>query len=148
AGRLELRRRPFALNLPKTLQGSLLERLDRLGEAKSVAQVAAGIGREFTYELLRLLISMGPPAVETALDQLTASELVFFRGAPPHAVYTFKHALVRDAAYESLLRSERRRLHAELAIILQGRASSRIHHHPDVLADHYAKSGQTSEAIK
>src|SRR5262249_12292327 len=67
---------------------------------------------------------------------------------PPHAVYTFKHALVRDAAYESLLKSERRRLHAELAIILQGRASSRIHHHPDVLADHYEKSGQTSEAIK
>jgi tetratricopeptide (TPR) repeat protein len=148
AGRLELRRKPFTLNFPKTLQGSLLERLDRLGPAKSVAQVAAVIGREFTYELLRLLVSMDPPALAAALDRLTASALVFGRGSPPHAVYTFKHALVRDAAYESLLKSERRRLHAELAIILQGRASSRIHHHPDVLADHYAKSGQTNEAIK
>src|SRR5262249_43430630 len=89
-GRLELRRRPFTLNLPKTLQGSLLERLDRLGPAKSVAQVAAVIGREFTYELLGLLVSMDPPALAAALDRLTASELVFRRGSPPHAVYTFK----------------------------------------------------------
>src|SRR5262249_48782300 len=85
AGRLELRRGPFPRTLPKTLQGSLLERLDRLGPAKSVAQVAAVIGREFTYELLRLLVSMDPPALAEAIDRLTASELVFRRGAPPHA---------------------------------------------------------------
>jgi class 3 adenylate cyclase len=100
--------------VPASLQASLLARLDRVPAAKQVAQVAACIGRSFTYALLKAVSSLPEPGLRAALDRLAAAELVFPRGEPPAASYRFKHALLRDAAYESLLRSERRAIHARL----------------------------------
>ena len=99
--------------IPATLHDSLMARLDRLARAKEVAQIGATIGREFGYELLAAVSLLGEGELRQALDQLVASELVFVSGAPPAAVYTFKHALVQDAAYASLLKSRRQQLHAE-----------------------------------
>ena len=98
-----------------------MARLDRLAGAKEVAQIGAVIGREFGYELLAAVSPLGEAELREALDQLVASELVFVRGAPPTATYTFKHALVQDAAYASLLRSRRQQLHARIARELEER---------------------------
>src|SRR5207253_4521734 len=96
---------PFAI--PTTLHASLLARLDRLASVRLVAQIGAAIGREFSYELLRDVSRLAQDELQTALARLVASELVFQRGRPPDAVYAFKHALVQDAAHNSLLRSTR-----------------------------------------
>src|SRR5215471_11461945 len=105
--------------IPKTLQGSLLARLDRLGRAKEVAQIGAVIGREFTHELLGAVYPSSEDRLQAALTELIASELVFRRGTPANAVYSFKHALVQDAAYGTLLREQRRALHARVAEALE-----------------------------
>ena len=108
------RRRPLAV--PATLHASLMARLDRLGPAaREVAQVGAVIGREFSRELLAAVAGLGEDALAAALDQLAGAGLLFRRGAGPEAGYLFKHALVRDAAYGTLLRDRRRRLHAAIA---------------------------------
>src|SRR5215212_10178563 len=99
-----------------------MARLDRLAPVKEVAQVAACIGREFPHRLLAAVAPMSASLLGDALEQLVDSELVFRRGAPPDAVYTFKHALVQDAAYQSLLRSKRRQLHARIAEVLEERS--------------------------
>ena len=98
-----------------------MARLDRLAGAKEVAQIGAAIGREFGYELLAAVSPLAEDELREALDQLVASELVFVRGTPPAATYTFKHALVQDAAYASLLRSRRQQLHARIARELEER---------------------------
>ena len=100
------------LAIPATLHDSLMARLDRLAPVKEVAQTAAVIGREFSHELLAALSPLPEDKLGEALDQLVASELIFRRGAPPEATYSFKHALVQDAAYQSLLKSRRQQLHA------------------------------------
>jgi predicted ATPase len=102
---------PFAI--PTTLHASLLARLDRMASVRLVAQTGAAIGREFSYELLRAVSQLPEDELQVALVRLVASELVFQRGAPPHAVYSFKHALVHDAAHSSLLRSTRQQLHEQ-----------------------------------
>jgi predicted ATPase len=104
---------PWAI--PTTLQGSLLARLDRSASAKEVAQTGAAVGREFFYELLSLVSALPHDRLDEALDQLIRSELLFSRGEKPHTVYTFKHALVRDAAYAGLLKTRRTQLHAAIA---------------------------------
>src|SRR5262249_26459431 len=101
-----------AVAIPTTLHDSLMARLDRLASARRVAQIGAAIGREFSYELLRTVSRFREDELQAALAGLVASELVFQRGVPPDAVYTFKHALVQDAAQGSLLRSSRQQLHA------------------------------------
>jgi predicted ATPase len=101
--------------IPATLQDSLMARLDRLAPVREVAQIGATIGREFSYELLSEIAGLPKERLEEALGQLSRSELVFCRGSPPHAVYSFKHALVRDAAYAGLLKSRRAQLHATIA---------------------------------
>ena len=101
------------LSIPTTLHASLLARLDRLASVRLVAQTGAAIGREFSYELLRAVSQLPEDELQVALVRLVASELVFQRGAPPHAVYSFKHALVQDAAHSSLLRSTRQQLHEQ-----------------------------------
>ena len=111
---------PFVI--PATLHDSLMARLDRLPAAKTAAQQAAVIGREFTYGMLAAISPQSEPELQAALQQLVSSELVFIRGAPPEATYTFKHALVRDAAYESLLKSRRQELHARIADVLEADA--------------------------
>ena len=100
------------LAIPSTLRDSLMARLDRLGGAKEVLQVGAVIGREFGYTLLAAVIPLDEAELQDALRRLARAELIFAQGAPPHASYIFKHALVRDAAYESLLKSRRKQLHA------------------------------------
>ena len=113
------------LAIPTTLHDSLMARLDRLAPVKEVAQIGAVIGREFSHELLAAVVAaVRADLLDDALDQLVASELIFRRGTPPEATYTFKHALVQDAAYQSLLKSKRQQLHARIAAGAR-RASSR-----------------------
>ena len=107
------------LAIPSTLHDSLMARLDRLAPVKEVAQIGAAIGREFSHELLAAVRRSSANAAGDALDQLVSSELVFRRGAPPEATYTFKHALVQDAAYGTLLKSRRQQLHARIAEVLE-----------------------------
>src|SRR5262249_21689084 len=102
------------LAIPETLQDSLMARLDRLAPVKEIGQIAAAIGREFSYSLLRALVERDEAALKDALAQLEEAELVFRRGDPPEAIYSFKHALVQDAAYENLLKSRRQVLHHRL----------------------------------
>ncbi|MGE4090306.1 MAG: AAA family ATPase [Candidatus Binatia bacterium] len=108
-----------SITVPATLRDSLMARLDRLGAAKEIAQIGAAIGREFSYTRLAAVASMPKSALDDALEQLTDSGLTFRRGNPPEATYTFKHALVQDAAYDSLLKSRRHELHATIAQVLE-----------------------------
>ena len=107
------------LAIPATLHDSLMARLDRLAPVKEVAQIGAAIGREFSHELLAAVADRPEAELQAALDQLVAAELVFRRGTPPDATYSFKHALVQDAAYETLLKSRRQQLHARIAQVLE-----------------------------
>ena len=135
------------LAIPSTLQDSLMARLDRLASAKEVAQVAAVIGREFPHRLLAAVAPTSPTLLGDALEQLVDVELVFRRGAPPDAVYTFKHALVQDAAYQSLLRSKRQQLHARIAEVLEVRSLDVGETGPEVLARHLTEAGLAERAI-
>ena len=101
------------LAIPATVQDSLMARLDRLAPVKEVAQLGAVLGREFAYEVLAAVASLGEPALPEALEQLVGAGLLFRRGQPPEAHYRFKHALVQDAAYASLLKSTRQQLHTQ-----------------------------------
>ncbi len=107
------------LAIPSTLQDSLMARLDRLGPAKDVAQLGAVLGREFPHELLEAVSPLDAASLEQALRELANAELLYPRGVPPRATYTFKHALIQDTAYESLLKSVRQRLHAQVADALE-----------------------------
>jgi predicted ATPase len=141
--------------IPATLDASLMARLDRLASVKEVAQIAAVIGREFSYELLAAVAEhdgataepMSGAELTQALDQLVTSELVSCRGEPPDATYTFKHALVRHAAYDSLLNSKRRQLHGCLGQVLEGRIPETIKHQPELLAHHFTEAGLTQRAM-
>ena len=104
-----------SLAIPTTLHDSLIARLDRFAPVREVAQIGAVVGRSFSYELLNAVAGIPREKLEEALGQLVLSELIFRRGEIPHAVYTFKHVLVRDAAYSSLLKSRRANLHAAIA---------------------------------
>jgi DNA-binding response OmpR family regulator/class 3 adenylate cyclase/predicted ATPase len=132
--------------IPTTLQGSLLARLDRLGPAKEVAQIGAVIGREFTHELLSAVYPASEDRLQAALTELIASELVFRRGTPANALYSFKHALVQDAAYGTLLREPRRRLHAQIAEALETQFAEIAESRPEVVARHCTEAGQTAKA--
>lgn len=129
---------PFAI--PATLHDSLLARLDRLAGAKDVAQTGAVVGRMFSYELLAALSLVPESRLRESLDELVQSELVFRRGTPPDATYTFKTALVQDAAYESLLRSRRHQLHARIAAVLEERFPEVAIAEPEVLAHHLSQA--------
>ncbi len=133
--------------VPATLHDSLMARLDRDPKVKEVAQVAACIGREFQYPLLAVVSKLAEPDLREALKLLVSAELVFARGSAPKASYVFKHALVRDAAYESLLKSQRSRIHADIADWLIANAPDVLVQAPELVAQHYAKSGQREPAI-
>jgi class 3 adenylate cyclase/predicted ATPase len=130
-----------ALAIPATLQDSLMARLDRLAPAREVAQVGAVIGREFSFELVAALVPLAEPELMGALARLVADGLVFQRGSPPDATYVFKHALVQDAAYESLLRSRRQVLHARTAQALESQFSELVRGQPETVAHHWANAG-------
>jgi class 3 adenylate cyclase len=136
------------LGVPATLQASLMARLDRLGaEAKSVAQIGAAIGREFSYELAVAAGELSDGPLRDALRRLVDAGLVFQRGEPPNAEYLFKHALVRDAAYGSLLRRTRQHLHARIAAALEARFPDRAGREPEALARHFSEAQQPDRAV-
>ena len=135
------------LAIPATLHDSLMARLDRLAPVKEVAQIGACIGREFDHELLAAVVSLPEAELFAALDHFVAAELVFRRGVPPAITYTFKHALVRDAAYESLLRKRRQELHARIAHAIETRFPQVLEAQPELIARHFGEAGLTEKAI-
>ena len=130
--------------VPASLHDSLLARLDRTPNVKEIAQIAACIGRTFDYALLATIVDRPTHELKMALSQLVKSGLMFCRGEPPEARYTFKHALVRDAAYETLLKSMRQQLHARIALILEQSAQ----HELELLAHHHTQAANTIRAIE
>ncbi len=134
-------------HIPETLQDSLTARLDALGAAKEVALVGAVVGREFSYQLLLTVLPMKEAELQAALGDAVGKELFYQRGAPPEATYLFKHALLRDAAYGSLLRSKRAELHGAVAGALERHFPQIAASHPELLAHHYAEAGQIRPAI-
>jgi tetratricopeptide (TPR) repeat protein len=135
------------LAIPDTLQDSLMARLDRLVSVKEIAQIGAAIGREFSYALIRAVVGRDETTLKHALTQLEQAELVYRRGEPPEAVYSFKHALVRDAAYESLLKSRRHRLHGQIARTLEEGFPDVVTGEPEILARHFTEAGIVEPAI-
>jgi predicted ATPase len=134
--------------IPPTLQQSLAARLDRLGEAREAAQIGAVLGRDFSYLLLRDVAEMDEPALDVALERLAEADLLLAEGAPPQATYRFKHALIRDAAYESLLKSRRQQLHARVAQVLEERFPETAAAEPVVLAHHFGQAGLAAKAVE
>jgi tetratricopeptide (TPR) repeat protein len=124
-----------------------MARLDRLGPAKEVIQIGAVIGGEFSYELLHAVHPVGTEELQSALRNATDAELVYVRGIAPEATYQFKHALIRDAAYEALLKSRRRELHLQVARAIDEKFPTLKEAHPEVLARHWTEAGETELAI-
>jgi class 3 adenylate cyclase/predicted ATPase len=135
-----------SLAVPASLQASLMARLDRLGSAKEVAQIGAAIGREFSYTLLSAVVGKPEPQLASAVDRLIAAGLLFRQGVPPHSSYLFKHALVRDAAYGTLLRELRRALHARIAETLESQFAEITDSQPELLARHCTEAGLIEKA--
>jgi class 3 adenylate cyclase/tetratricopeptide (TPR) repeat protein len=135
------------LAIPTTLHASLMARLDRLAPVREVAQIGAVAGREFHYELLNAVAGLPRERLEEALDQLVRSELIFRRGESPHAVYSFKHTLVRDAAYAGLLKTRRVYLHAAIANALEQQFPELLQTQPETLAHHLTEAGLIEKAI-
>ncbi len=138
----------MASAVPSSLVDTLMARLDRVGGAKEVAQVASCIGREFAYDLLATVLPMPGPELRAALGRLTAAELVFTHGEPSEANYSFKHALLRDAAHDSLLRSRRQEIHARIAETLERSGSTAAGLQPELLAHHHAEAARPEVAAR
>ena len=137
-----------ALTVPPTLHASLVARLDRIGgAAREVAQIGAVLGREFSYELIEPVAQRNSAELENALSRLTEAGLVFCRGVAPNSSYLFKHALVQDAAYGTLLRTRRQELHARVAAVLEADFSDLVERQPELLAHHLTGAAQTERAV-
>jgi predicted ATPase/class 3 adenylate cyclase len=135
-----------AADIPETLQASLTARLDRLGEAKEIVQIGAVIGRDFRHDLLVAVIGRPESELADALERMVGSELVFRRGVPPDATYAFKHALVQDTAYKSLLKWMRQEYHGKVAAALESRFPEAAQTQPETLAHHYTEAGQAEKS--
>jgi class 3 adenylate cyclase/tetratricopeptide (TPR) repeat protein len=136
-----------SVTIPATLRDSLMARLDRFMPVKEIAQIGAAIGREFSYELVSSVAPLSTTQLDDSLVLLTDSGLAFRRGTPPEANYTFKHALVQDAAYDSLLKSRRQELHAKIAKVIDERFPQTRRTEPEVLAHHYTLAGLAYAAL-
>jgi predicted ATPase len=135
--------------VPATLHASLMARLDRLRPAsKETAQIGAVLGREFSYELIEAVAQRPERELQAALGQLNDAGLLFCRGTAPHASYLFKHALVQDAAYGTLLRAKRRELHGRVAAILETHFADLVERRPELLAHHSTTAGDTERATR
>ena len=134
------------LAVPASLHASLMARLDRLGPAKEIAQIGAVIGREFSHALLTAVARKSEVKLQSALDRLMMAGLLFRQGVPPHASYLFKHALVQDAAYGTLLREPRRALHARIAETLESQFTEIAENQPELLARHFTEAGLIEKA--
>ena len=136
-----------AVTIPTTLYDSLMARLDRLPTVREVAQLGAVLGREFAYELLQALMTMEEATLQHGLTQLVDAELLYQRGRPPRARYIFKHALIQDAAYTSLLKSTRQQYHQQIAQLLEARFPETVAAEPELLAHHYTEAGCHAQAV-
>jgi class 3 adenylate cyclase/tetratricopeptide (TPR) repeat protein len=140
--------RPISVpSIPVTLHDSLMARLDRLAPIKEVAQIGAAIGREFPYRLLAAVAPLAASALDSALSQLTAADLIYARGHSPDSTYVFKHALVQDAAYASLLRSKRQQLHGNIAHAIEGQFPEIVETQPELMAHHLEQAGLPKQAV-
>ena len=155
SGLLRKREHDYVLNgpltpvaIPTTLHASLMARLDRLTSVRQVAQVGAALGRQFSHELLDAAAEMPEHQLSDALEQLVCAELLFRRGVPPNAQYTFKHALVQDVAYASLLRANRQQLHARIARAYETRFPEVVHAQPELVAHHFTEAGLSEAAVE
>jgi TOMM system kinase/cyclase fusion protein len=146
-GRYELTGTLPPLAIPATLQDSLMARLDRLATVKTVAQLGATIGRTFAYELLRAVAPLDEATLQHGLRQLVEAELVYQRGAAAQATYLFKHALIQDAAYQSLLKSTHQQYHQRIAQVLEARFPDICETQPELLAHHYTEAGLNAQAV-
>src|SRR6266700_7980932 len=124
-----------------------MARLDRLVTAKGIAQIGAIIGRQFSYVLLQAVSQLDTSTLQRELGRLVEAELVYQRGLPPQAYYFFKHALIRDAAYESLLKSTRQHYHQRIAEVLEAQFPETAEAQPELLAHHYTEAGLTEKAV-
>jgi TOMM system kinase/cyclase fusion protein len=135
------------LAIPATLHDSLMARLDRLSAVKEVAQLGATLGREFPYELLQAVSPLNEDTLQRSLAQLVDAEMLYQRGLPPQATYLFKHSLIRDTAYESLLRSRRQQYHQQIATAIEKRFPEIVEIQPELVAHHYTAAGLSEPAI-
>jgi predicted ATPase len=135
------------LAIPATLRDSLMARLDRLTTGRTVAQLGAVLGREFAYELIRAIAQMDEATLQRGLAQLVDAELLYQRGHPPHARYIFKHALIQETAYQSLLKSTRQRSHLRSAQVLEAQFPEIVETQPELVAHHYTEVGHAEQAI-
>ena len=135
------------LAIPASLHDSLMARLDRLGTAKEIAQLGAALGREFAYELIRAVSPLDETALQQALARLVDAGLLYQRGLPPQARYVFKHALIQDAAYESLLKTTRQQYHRQIARALEAQRDDATSAPPELLAHHYTEAGLLEQAL-
>jgi class 3 adenylate cyclase/tetratricopeptide (TPR) repeat protein len=154
SGALELNGDSFRLNrplpslsIPESLHDSLMARLDRLSDGKDVAHLAAALGRVFSHDLLAAVSSLDPATLNRALEQLVDSGLIYRRGSPPDAIYEFKHALVQDAAYSSLLHRKRRQIHRRVGETLEERFPDEVTTKPELLAHHFREAGLPAKAF-
>jgi class 3 adenylate cyclase/tetratricopeptide (TPR) repeat protein len=147
-GRYVLEQPMQQLAIPTTLQDSLMARVDRLGSAREVLQIGAAIGREFSYEVLAAVAGLTDPVLQDALIRLTEAELLSLRGTPPNATYSFKHALVQDAAYSAMLRARRQQLHSAIALVLEKRFPDVVKSNPELVAQQFERAGQSEKAIQ
>jgi predicted ATPase/class 3 adenylate cyclase len=145
--RYVLRRSVREFTIPSTLQDSLIARLDRLGSAKDVVLTASIIGREFSYELIEAVSSVSQATLLADLGRLVQSDLLEQHGVPPHSHYIFKHALIRDAAFQSVLKSRKRELHQRIAEVLTSRFPEVANTEPELLAHHYAEANVVDRAL-
>jgi class 3 adenylate cyclase/tetratricopeptide (TPR) repeat protein len=135
------------LAIPNTLQDSLMARLDRLAAVKGLAQLGATLGREFSYPLLQAVSPWPDDIVREGLEQLVAAEFLYVQGSQPHATYRFKHALIQEAAYQSLLKSTRQQNHQRIADTLESRFPEIVETRPELLAHHYTEAGLAAQAV-
>jgi class 3 adenylate cyclase/tetratricopeptide (TPR) repeat protein len=146
-GQYELRGSLTSFAIPATLQDSLMARLDRLMTAKVIAQLGATIGRQFSYALLQAVAQLDEVMLQHELSRLVEAEIVYQRSVPPQATYVFKHALIQDAAYESLLKSTRQQYHQRIALVLETQFPEVAEAQPELLAHHYTEAGLSEQAI-
>ena len=135
------------ISIPATLQDSLMARLDRLPTLREVAQMGSVLGREFAYEMLRAVVGLEEPQLQSSLEQLVADELLYQRGRLPRSKYIFKHALIQDAAYQSLLKRTRQQCHKRVAQLLEEQFGEIVDIHPELLAHHYAEGADPEHAV-
>jgi predicted ATPase len=134
--------------IPATLQDSLMARLDRMPRVRELAQLGAVLGREFAYEMLQALAEIEEPMLRDGLGQLVDAELLYQRGRAPRAKYIFKHALIQDAAYESLLKRTRQRHHRQVAALMEERFPETVATHPELVAHHFTEAGDATHAVQ